>query len=130
MGFRFRRSIRLLPGLRINLGKKGASVSLGGRGATVNLSSKGTRTTVGLPGTGLSYTHYERRPPAAPDEAVAVPSESSAASVPVGPFRARLQLIGALVSVVWTIFLLVLRVAFLVFVAALVIAVILSLFRH
>ena len=29
---------------------------MGGKGARVNVSKKGTRTTVGIPGTGLSYT--------------------------------------------------------------------------
>ncbi len=61
MGFRFRRSIRLLPGIRVNFGKTGSSVSIGGHGATVNVSSRGTRTTVGLPGTGLSYSTFARR---------------------------------------------------------------------
>lgn len=56
MPFRFRKSISLGKGLRVNLGKRGASLSLGGRGATVNLSGRGTRTTVGIPGTGLSYS--------------------------------------------------------------------------
>lgn len=54
--FRFRRSARIGPGLRLNFSKRGASVSLGGRGATVNLSSRGVRTIVGIPGSGLSYT--------------------------------------------------------------------------
>lgn len=40
----------------MNLGKRGASLSLGGRGLSVNLGGRGVRTTVGLPGTGLSYT--------------------------------------------------------------------------
>lgn len=56
MGLRFRRSVKLMPGVRVNFSGSGASLSLGGRGATVNLSSRGTRTTVGLPGTGLSYS--------------------------------------------------------------------------
>ena len=56
MGFRFRKSVRLGKGVRINLGKRGASLSLGGRGATVNLSGRGVRSTVGIPGTGISYT--------------------------------------------------------------------------
>lgn len=54
--FRFRQSIRLAPGVRINLGKRGASLSVGRPGATVNIGKKGLRTTVGAPGTGLSYT--------------------------------------------------------------------------
>ena len=56
MGWRYRSSIRILPGLRINLSKSGASLSVGRRGATVNLGRRGIRTTVGLPGSGLSYS--------------------------------------------------------------------------
>jgi len=56
MGFRFRKSIKLFPGIRINLSKSGVSTSVGVPGATVNFSDKGTRTTVGLPGTGMSYS--------------------------------------------------------------------------
>lgn len=59
MGFRFRRSIKLIPGVRLNLGKQSASLSLGGHGATVNLGQKGVRTTVGLPGSGMSYSSYQ-----------------------------------------------------------------------
>jgi hypothetical protein len=58
MGFRFRKSIRLAPGIRLNLGKRGMSVSMGGRGFTSNVSARGTRTTIGLPGTGLSYSTF------------------------------------------------------------------------
>ena len=56
MGFRFRKSIRILPGLRLNLSKSGVSTSIGKPGATVNISERGTRATVGLPGTGVSYS--------------------------------------------------------------------------
>ena len=56
MGFRFRKSIKLMPGVRINLSKTGVSTSLGGRGATVNVSKRGVRGTVGIPGSGLSYS--------------------------------------------------------------------------
>jgi hypothetical protein len=56
MGFRFHRTVRLLPGLRLNLSKSGVSASIGTRGAWFTFGRKGTRTTVGLPGTGISYT--------------------------------------------------------------------------
>lgn len=56
MGFRFRRSIRIAPGIRINISKKGvSSVSVGKRGATLNVGKTGVHETVGIPGTGLSY---------------------------------------------------------------------------
>lgn len=60
MGFRFHRSIRILPGVRLNFGKRGVSTSVGVRGAHVTFGKAGTRTTVGLPGSGLSYTHLEK----------------------------------------------------------------------
>lgn len=62
MGFNFRKSIKIMPGVRVNLTKKGiSSVSVGKNGARVNVGKKGTRTTVGLPGTGLSYSSYSPR---------------------------------------------------------------------
>ena len=57
MGFRFHRSVRILPGVRLNFSKSGVSTSIGTRGAWLTFGRKGTRTTVGLPGTGISYTH-------------------------------------------------------------------------
>jgi hypothetical protein len=62
MGLRFRKSIRLAPGVRVNLGLKGSSVSVGPRGASTNISRRGVRSTVSLPGTGLSYTTPYARP--------------------------------------------------------------------
>jgi hypothetical protein len=71
MGFRFRRSARLGP-LRFNFAKGGlSSISVGGRGASFNIpvSRNGAaRTTVGLPGTGLSWSveHTPDRPAVLP----------------------------------------------------------------
>jgi hypothetical protein len=59
MGFRFRRSLRLFPGVRVNLSRSGVSTSIGGRGAHITMGHGQVRETVGLPGTGLSYTHVE-----------------------------------------------------------------------
>ncbi|WP_411676723.1 DUF4236 domain-containing protein [Acinetobacter pittii] len=59
MGFNFRKSFKIAPGVRLNVGKKGiSSVSIGGKGARVSVGKKGTRTTVGIPGTGLSYSSF------------------------------------------------------------------------
>lgn len=56
MGFRFRKVISVLPGVKINLSKSGVSTSLGGHGATVNVGTSGKKLiTLGIPGTGLSY---------------------------------------------------------------------------
>lgn len=61
MGFRFRRSVKIIPGLRLNLSKSGPSLSVGGKGFTTNISKRGTRQTVGLPGSGVSYVSISRR---------------------------------------------------------------------
>ncbi len=61
MGLRFRKSISLIPGVRLNLSKNGASsLSVGGKGLTYNIGKKGTRATGSLPGSGLSYSHYDK----------------------------------------------------------------------
>jgi hypothetical protein len=56
MGFRFNRRVSILPGVRVNFGKTGASLSVGRRGSWLTFGRRGTQATVGLPGTGLSYT--------------------------------------------------------------------------
>jgi hypothetical protein len=61
MAFRFRKSIRIFPGVRLNIGKNGiSSVSIGRPGATMNIGQHGVRRTIGIPGTGISYTAYSR----------------------------------------------------------------------
>lgn len=63
MALRIRKSIKIAPGVKINLSKSGISTSLGGKGATVNLSKRGTRITTGIPGTGISSsTLYKSKP--------------------------------------------------------------------
>lgn len=56
MGLRFRKSIKIAPGVRVNIGKKSVSVSVGGKGFRKTINSSGRVTTsIGVPGTGLSY---------------------------------------------------------------------------
>jgi hypothetical protein len=59
MSWRFRRRVGVIPGVTLNIGKRGTSVSVGGRGAHLTYGRRGRRATVGLPGTGVSYTTYE-----------------------------------------------------------------------
>lgn len=58
--FRFRRSFQVFPGLRYNLSKTGGSVSIGHPGATINLRGDRIRATMGIPGSGLSYSETTR----------------------------------------------------------------------
>lgn len=56
MPWRLRKSKKIAPGVRLNIGKRGTSLSFGRRGATINVGHKGIRSTLGIPGTGISYT--------------------------------------------------------------------------
>lgn len=57
MGLRFRKSIKIAPGVKINLNQKSTSVTFGGKGVHYTASSTGKKTaSVGIPGTGISYT--------------------------------------------------------------------------
>ncbi len=66
---RFRRSLKIAPGVRLNVTKTGFGVTAGPRGAHYSVNSSGMRTrSVGLPGTGLYYQDRSKggrtKPPA------------------------------------------------------------------
>lgn len=62
MGFRFRKSIKLPLGMRLNVSKNGVGFSYGVKGFRKSYSPTGqVRTTYSIPGTGLSYTKTESR---------------------------------------------------------------------
>ena len=57
MGLNFRKSITILPGVRLNLSKSGVSASFGKKGIRQSISTSGrATTTLGIPGTGVYYT--------------------------------------------------------------------------
>lgn len=63
MGFRFRRSFKIAPGLKVNLNKNSVGITASTRGAHCTVNSKGKRTTsIGIPGTGISYTSVSNSP--------------------------------------------------------------------
>lgn len=57
MGFRFHKSVKIAPGVKLNLGKKSAGISIGGKLGGISFNSKtGTHARVSAPGTGISYS--------------------------------------------------------------------------
>lgn len=81
MGFRFRKTISLGRGVRVNLGKNGiSSVTVGKRGAPhVTIGQRGTYVGASIPGTGISYSqkvsgtkHASSKKTKKPDEPVEV----------------------------------------------------------
>ncbi len=61
MGLRFRRSLKIAPGVRLNISKRSVGASVGPRGAKLSANTRGeARRTVGIPGTGISDTKTSR----------------------------------------------------------------------
>jgi hypothetical protein len=54
---RFRKSIKIAPGVKINLSKSGASTTIGGKGLSANIGSRGAYLNTGISGTGISARH-------------------------------------------------------------------------
>jgi hypothetical protein len=67
MGFRFNRRIGILPGLRVNLSKGGVSLSAGVRGAHITVG-RTPRVTLGISGSGISWTETMEHGRRAPQE--------------------------------------------------------------
>lgn len=55
MGFKFRKSIKVAPGVKVNVTHKGIGLSAGVKGARISTGPSGSRITTSLPGTGISY---------------------------------------------------------------------------
>jgi hypothetical protein len=58
MGWRFRHSFKIIPGVRLNLSKSGLSASIGGTPFTLNVGPRGVMGTASIPGTGISYRQH------------------------------------------------------------------------
>src|SRR5688572_22635926 len=86
---RFRRSVKLAPGLRLNFSGSGMSLTAGPRGASVSFGQRGTFLNSGIPGTGLySRTRIDDAPPRTDREAPAtVRATISAEVLDDGTFR-------------------------------------------
>ena len=58
MGWRFRDSFKIIPGVRLNLSKTGLSASIGGAPFAFNVGQRGLMATASLPGTGISFRQH------------------------------------------------------------------------
>lgn len=57
MGLRFRKSVTICKGVRLNFNKNSLGMSFGTKGARYTINSNGKKTaSVGIPGTGIYYT--------------------------------------------------------------------------
>lgn len=61
MPIRFRRTLRIAPGVKINFSKGGMSTTVGPKGFHFTFSKRGIRRSVGIPGTGISEVDYIKK---------------------------------------------------------------------
>lgn len=84
MGLRFRKTISILPGVRLNLGKSTQSISVGVPGFRKTFNTKGqVTTTLGVPGTGLYYVDTKNPKKEATRKKKEAEKRVAAAAVPV-----------------------------------------------
>lgn len=53
MAISFRKRVKLIPGVYLNLSQNGISTTIGPRGANINLNKSGVFLNSGIPGTGI-----------------------------------------------------------------------------
>lgn len=53
MSIRFRKRIKVFPGVTFNFSKSGMSTTIGAKGASVNIGRNGVYGNMGIPGTGI-----------------------------------------------------------------------------
>ena len=89
MSLRVRRSIRIAPGVRLNVTKTGFGVTAGPKGVHYSIHSSGQRTmSLGLPGTGLYYQQRSTGGNAAsPARQPATGGQGQAVTAPFDPVR-------------------------------------------
>lgn len=69
----YRKRLKILPGLYLNISKSGVSTTIGKKGASINMGNKGTYVNTGISGTGL----YNRRKISTGNEQVKTPHVSA-----------------------------------------------------
>lgn len=83
MTWRFRKSVKLFPGVRVNLSRRGISTTVGVRGLSVNVGPRGTYLNQSIPGTGLSSRTKLGGAPTAPrSQSQPLPPQSQPTALP------------------------------------------------
>ncbi len=57
INWRFRKTFKVLPGVRLNVSKSGISTSIGSAPFTLNVGRRGIQSTASIPGTSISLNH-------------------------------------------------------------------------
>jgi hypothetical protein len=83
MGWRFRKSFTVMPGVRVNVSRRGVSATLGSGPLAMHVGPSGTYVNASIPGTGIGYRERLGGPPERQSRAQGSP-RSRVASPPSG----------------------------------------------
>src|SRR5512141_1891571 len=61
MPIRFRRTLKVAPGVKLNFSKSGVSTTVGPKGFHFTFGKRGVRRSIGIPGTGISEVDYIKK---------------------------------------------------------------------
>lgn len=95
MSLRFKRRIRLFPGVYLNIGKTGISTTIGPQGANINFGKRGAYLNAGIPGTGLSWREKLSGSPT-PNQPIAQPTNVNPETSGIPPVTQPLTITPAL----------------------------------
>lgn len=96
MGLRYRKRVKIAPGVYLNLSKSGTSTTLkGGKGMSINIGKDGTFLNTGIPGTGL----YSRNKLSSPNKETSDKGNSATAIIGCG-FVTFIAIIGAIATII------------------------------
>jgi hypothetical protein len=109
MRLRFRKTFSIMPGLKLNIGKKSASVSMGVKGLGFTAGTAGQTISASLPGSGLSMRHKIKSATRAPS-ATTAPEQMPVAAKQTASHRRRrrwlfLMVVYAVAGLIWWIIL-------------------------
>lgn len=91
MTWRFRKSFRVIPGVRLNVSSRGISATIGVAPLSLNIGPRGTSANVTLPGSGLSYRERLPPPESGPTSDDVPPGAPTPSSLPVQSGRIEIQ---------------------------------------
>ena len=102
MPLRFRRTMKVAPGMRLNLTKTGVSARIGTRGVGITTGTSGTTVSAGLPGSGV-HVSKKLKKNAAQSHVAASNTGSEPKTKGMG-FLGWLSILVIMLCIIWIIF--------------------------
>jgi hypothetical protein len=104
MSLRFRRTMKIAPGIRLNLTKTGVSARVGPPGLGATVGTSGTTVSAGIPGTGLHASQKIKKGKSAASQQITHPATADDASSKGLGFFGWIGVVAVVFGLFWLIF--------------------------